>query len=312
MQDAIRTGPTHRGFAGYPVGRVPPRGIPGFSQHSPLLRSLFLFGPFSVPLLLLKLLGSLRALLFGLVKSGSGVPPLVPASLSFHSPENPAHVDPAFGVRPRSLADGHRAHSASRRFDFRRPASLPSLASVTPLSAASRRHASRITFHVSRITWPLQFVWQSRQIPARPANGKCLSISMLHHASCGSRQVLWTQFPWPCHTQLTGAQYVTNAVTSLEFVRFVPATSRTPRPLRPPRQTQTLGPQHKTHAGTLSDFVPNTGRMGGQTPPFALRRRACMLGVIGSMHFGIGAVPRAVRLTQSCGLREGAVEWSRR
>jgi hypothetical protein len=51
--------------------------------------------PFAVRQLLLKLLCSLRALLFGLDQSGSGAPPLCPALLptshSFHLPENPAH-----------------------------------------------------------------------------------------------------------------------------------------------------------------------------------------------------------------------------
>ena len=144
--------------------------------------------------------------------------------------------------------------------------------------AGATHHASRFTFHASRGD---QFVRKNRQIPARPANGKCLSISILHHESRRSCRVLWTQFPRPCQTQLTGALHVTNAVTSLEFVRFVPATSRTPRPLRPPRQTQIPATQHKMHAGTLSDFVRKTGRMGGQTPTFFRsppdpRQRSCV------------------------------------
>jgi hypothetical protein len=39
MEDAIRTGRTRRGF-GFPVGRVPPRGVPGSFQPRPLLKAI--------------------------------------------------------------------------------------------------------------------------------------------------------------------------------------------------------------------------------------------------------------------------------
>jgi len=237
MEDAIRTGRTPRGFAG--LLRVPPRGVPGFSQQRPLLGPLcsLLFGLFPVPLLLLKLLCSLRALLFHPVSVRFGLASLLRHLFHrAHRPASPkATLFPKWPAMSRSVwtAPYSGALASGARLRYRRLLLLQR----SPLAA------SRITHHVA-----ISFSGKSRQIPARPANGKYLSTSILHHGSRGSCQVVWTQFPRSCQPQLTGAQHIANAATPLEFVRFAPKYPRSPRSPRPRRQIQMPCPQHDTHA----------------------------------------------------------------
>jgi hypothetical protein len=149
---------------------------------------------------------------------------------------------------------------------------------------ALRRRDQRLTFHASRFTHhvaiavcpdkpknsrPLrrQPVSAPQQLPASQqfAPARCL------RTKSGTRPGWGDKLPLIRSSRQTQAPYtqrfaVTGTLWSLSV--FVPATSRSPRSPLPPRQTQTPGPQHKTHAGTLPDFVRKTGRMGGQTPHF--------------------------------------------
>jgi hypothetical protein len=123
-------------------------------------------------------------------------------------------------------------------------------------------------------------------ISACPANGKCLSLSILHHESRGSCQVLWTQFPWSCQPQLTGAQHVTNAGTPPEFVHFRPGnlplipfvplipTNASTLCSAPCRRWNPVGlcPENGPDGGTNSSFFPPT--LGPRThAPRRLRPR---------------------------------------
>jgi len=125
--------------------------------------------------------------------------------------------------------------------------------SIRAKAGAQQRRDQRFTVHASRGD---QFVPKNRQIPARPANGKCLSISILRHESRGSCQVLWTQFPRFCQSQLTGAQHVINAETPPEFVRFCSDTL----PLIP------LIPRIPTNASTLCSALCRRCKPAGLCP----------------------------------------------
>jgi hypothetical protein len=291
MQDAIRTDRTRRGFAGFL--RVPPRGVPSFSQQRPLLSHLWslLFCLFSVPLLLLQLLRSLCALLFPSVSVRFGLAPLV--SLLFHRadgqappkatlfPKCPA-MSRSVWTAPYSGALASVARLRYLRLLLLQPSplprvSLPRLAASEPCESrlATPEHPSEgrspakagPTFHISRFTFHAsrgdQFVRKNRQTPARPANGKCLSISILHHESRGSCQVLWTQFPLPFKPQLPGSQHVTNAGTPLEFVRFrsdnLPPTS----PSSPASTNANTWPSTQNARRNPVGLCPENGPDGG-------------------------------------------------
>ena len=150
-----------------------------------------------------------------------------------------------------------------RRVDFRRTAWSTVLQRLRRSSTDSRSLSQPpipATEHV--VSQPIATCPKNQQSPAHPADAKCLSINILHHASRGSCQVLWTPFPGSCQPQLTGAQHVANAASPLEFVRFVPKHPRSPRSPRPPRQIQMPCPQHYTHPEirrTLSRKQPGWG-----------------------------------------------------
>jgi len=239
MEDAIRTGRTRRGFA--TLLRVPPRGVPGFLQQWPLLSPLY------------SLLLGLFSLLFG-----NPVPEMAPPVAQ--------RLDCA----------------VFRRFNFRRPASLPSLASVTASSVALRlaapscrtgalgrwaRHAfhvSRFTFHASRAHCNLSEKTDKSPLALPTAN----AFRSAYYITNPADHAKFSGHHFPCPDSLNSL-----ALSMLPTLKplwslsvFVPTTSRSSRLSRSSRPTQTPCAQRLVTAGTLSNFVRKTGRMGGQTP----------------------------------------------
>jgi hypothetical protein len=160
---------------------APQPGEGGSSRESPL------FGPrrarpsgekpvrwhrlFAVRELLLKLLCSLRALLFGLDKSGSGVPPLAPApwpmSPSFHLPENPA--------QPGSTLVAQASKPAVSRVS--KPAGREHSPSLPTWKSATQQVWKPALRPIGALLWPLQFVRLTGETPARPADSQFLRLS---------------------------------------------------------------------------------------------------------------------------------------
>jgi hypothetical protein len=104
------------------------------------------------------------------------------------------------------------------------------------------------------------------QIPAHPATGKCLSISILQHDIGGLCPAPETHSSGSCQPQLTGDQHVANAGTRMEFVRFVPKTSHPPRSPLLRRQFQMPCTQQNTHAGTRRTLSGNQAGWGDKLP----------------------------------------------